>query len=140
MHDEISINLSNIYPLRFRIDQSLKDLDDPVDDRLLMDERNALFEYIDTEVFENLKTSGQLHLIGDLRMEIISCYKLIREYNRDQYFKSNHPKLLAKIQKQLENILKNLEVNYSFLPVNKKRRRKNTKSDDEESQEIMSSQ
>jgi hypothetical protein len=128
LHDEVSINLSNILPLRFRIEQSLEGLSDPVDEKLSMEDRKALFEYIDSEVFENLKNSGQLHFIRDLRMEIISCYKFIREYNRDQYFKFNHPKLLAKIQKQLESVLKNLEANYSFLPANKESKSRKAKS------------
>jgi len=139
LHDEISINLSNIFPLRFRIEQSLEGLSDPVDEKLSMEERNALFEHIDSEVFENLKNSGQLHFLSDLRMEIISCYKFIREYNRDQYFKLNHPKLLAKIQKQLESVLKNLEANYSFLPANKKSKRKKAKSNNGDSLEIKPS-
>jgi hypothetical protein len=139
LHDEISINLSNIFPLRFRIEHSLEGLSDPVDDNLSMDERHALFERIDSEVFENLKNSGQLHYISDMRMEILSCYKLIREYNRDQYFKLNHPKLLAKIQKQLESALRNLEDNYTYLPPHKKRKSKKAKSNSEDSLETASS-
>jgi len=139
LHDEISINLSNIFPLRFRIEHSLEGFSDPVDDKLSMDERNALFEHIDSEVFENLKNSGQLHFISDMRMEILSCYKLIREYNRDQYFKLNHPKLLAKIQKQLESALRNLEDNYTYLPPHKKSKSKKAKSNNGDSLETTSS-
>lgn len=139
LHDEISINLSNIFPLRFRIEHSLEDYSNPIDDKLSMDERKALFEHIDSEVFENLKNSGQLHLISDMRMEIISCYKLIREYNRDQYFKSNHSKLLAKIQKQLESALRNLEDNHTYLPPHKKRESKKAKSNHRDILETMSS-
>lgn len=139
LHDEISINLSNVFPLRFRIEHSLEGHSDIVDDKLTMEEREALFEHIDSEVFENLKNSGQLHLISDMRMEIISCYKLIREYNRDQYFKLNHSRLLAKIQKQLESILRNLEDNYTYLPSHKKSKSKKAKSKNGDFSEIMSS-
>ena len=139
LHDEISINLSNIFPLRFRIEHSLEGHNDPIDDELSMEERKALFEHIDSEVFENLKNTGQLHLISDMRMEIISCYKLIREYNRDQYFQLNHSKLLAKIQKQLESALRNLEDNYTYLPPHKKSKSKKAKSNNGDFPETMSS-
>ena len=139
LHDEISINLSNIFPLRFRIEHSLEGYSDPVDEKLSIEERKALFEHIDSEVFENIKNSGQLYLISDMRMEIISCYKFIREYNRDQYFKLNHSKLLVKIQKQLESALRNLEDNYTYLPPHKKRESKKVKSKNGDFSEIMSS-
>ena len=139
LHDEISINLSNIFPLRFRIEHSHAGHSDPLDDELPIEERKALFELIDSEVFENLKNSGQLHLIGDMRMEIISCYKLIKDYNRDQYFKLNHPKVLAKIQKQLESAQRNLEDNYTYLPPHKKSKSKKVKSNDGDSPETTSS-
>lgn len=67
--------------MRFRIEHSRAGYSDPLDDELPIEERKALFELIDSEVFENLKNSGQLRLIGDMRMEIISCYKLIKDCN-----------------------------------------------------------
>jgi len=128
LYDEININLSNIFPLRFRIKHSQAGDSDLLDGELSIEKREALFEHMESEVFENLKNSGKLHFIGNMRMETISCYQLIKEYNRDQYFKSTHSKLLAKIQKKLESIRRNLEDTYTYLPSHKKSSSKKEKS------------
>ena len=79
-------------------------------------DRQLLFEDIDTAVFDNMKTAGTLRWLGELRMEIISCYTLIKRYNRDQSFQENHPSLLSKIQTQLKHAQINLEDTFRFLP------------------------
>ena len=129
LHDEIDINLSTIVPLRYRIDKTLEPYSTEIRLGLSMEDRRALFEHIDTAVFEDIKNSGNLHWLDFMRMEIISCYRLIRTYNLDGSFEESHPKLLNEIQKHLERSQKNLEDHFHFLPHYTKRKKKKAESE-----------
>ena len=116
LHDEIDVNLSIIMPLRHRIEKTLEPYSTETRLGLSTQDRELLFENIDTTVFDNMKNAGNLRWLDSLRMEIISCYTLIKRYNRDQYFQESHPPLLSKIQTQLQHAQRNLEDTFSFLP------------------------
>ena len=123
LHDEININLSIIKPLRHRIETTLEPYSTEARLGLLEQDRQSLFELIDTTVFDNMKNSGNLRWLDSARPNIISCYTLIKRYNRDQYYQESHPSLLSKIYTQLQNAQKNLEDTFDFLPNYSKERR-----------------
>ena len=116
LHDEININLSIIKPLRHRIESTLEPYSTEARLGLLEQDRQSLFELIDTTVFDNIKNSGNLRWLDSTRTRIVSCYTLIKRYNRDQYYQENHPSLLGKIYTQLQQVQKNLEETFRFLP------------------------
>lgn len=116
LHDEIDINLSAIMPLRHRIEKTLEPYSTGVRLSLSPQDRQLLFEDIDTTVFDNMKNAGSLRWLDSMRMEIISCYILIKRYNRDQSFQEDHPSLLGKIHTQLNRAQKHLEETFDFLP------------------------
>jgi hypothetical protein len=116
LHDEININLSVIKPLRHRIESTLEPYSTEARLGLLEQDRQSLFEPIDTTVFDNIKNSGNLRWLGSTRPKIISCYTLIKRYNRDQSYQESHPSLLEKIYTQLRQVQKSLEENFRFLP------------------------
>ena len=74
------------------------------------------FELLETRVFDDMRSQGLLHLLEDMRMEIVPCYKLIRDYNLDREFKPNHPDMLATLHEWLEKRIKDLEAKFGFLP------------------------
>jgi len=110
LHDEILWNLNNIITLRFQISEWQKHIQ----------EKHTItpgpFELLDTRVFDDLKSRGQLHLLEDIRMDTIFCYKLIRDYNMDTEFQRNHLKLLSILNDCLDQVIKNLERKFKFLP------------------------
>jgi len=116
LHDEININLSIIKPLIHRIEKTLEPYSTEARLGLLAQDRQSLFEHIDTTVFDNIKNGGNLRWFDSTRSDIISCYTLIKRYNRDQSFQESHPPLLGKIHKQLQHAQRNLEVDFNFLP------------------------
>jgi len=133
LHDEININLSIIKPLRHRIETTLEPYSTEARLGLLEQDRQSLFEIIDTTVFDNIKNGGNLRWLNSTRTNIISCYTLIKRYNRDQYFLESHPSLLNKIYKQLQNVQKSLEETFHFLPnYNKDKVGTKAKYEDEE--------
>ena len=123
LHDEININLSIIKPLRHRIETTLEPYSTEARLGLLEQDRQSLFETIDTTVFDNIKNSGNLRWLDSTRTNIVSCYTLIKRYNRDQYYQESHPSLLSKIYTQCHNVQKNLEDTFDFLPNYSKERR-----------------
>jgi uncharacterized membrane protein len=116
LHDEIDINLSIIMPLRHRIEKTLEPYSTEIRLGLSPQDRQLLFESIDTTVFDNMKNAGNLRWLDTMRAEIISCYTLIKRYNGNQSFQESHPLLLSKIQTQLQRAQKNLEETFEFLP------------------------
>ena len=116
LHDEIDINLSLVMPLRHRIEKTLEPYSTEIRLGLSPQDRQLLFENIDTTVFDNMKNAGNLRWLGSMRIEIISCYTLIKRYNGNQSFQEGHPLLLSKIQTQLQRAQKNLEETFEFLP------------------------
>jgi len=116
LHDEIDINLSVVMPLRHRIEKTLEPYSTEIRLGLSAQDRQLLFENIDTTVFDNMKNAGNLRWLDSMRMEIISCYTLIKRYNSDQSFQESHPPLLSKIHTQLQHAQRNLEESFNFLP------------------------
>jgi hypothetical protein len=116
LHDEIDINLSIIMPLRHRIEETLEPYSTEIRFGLSEQDRRLLFESMDTAVFDNMKNIGNLRWLGSMRMDIISCYTLIKRYNSARSFQENHPSLLGQIHKQLQHAQINLEKTFSFLP------------------------
>lgn len=116
LHDEIDINLSIIVPLRHRIEKTLEPYSTEVRLGLTTQDRQLLFESLDTTVFDNMKNSGNLRWLDSIRIGIISCYTLIKRYNRDQSFQESHPPLLSEIQTNLRHVQRDLEDTFPFLP------------------------
>lgn len=116
LHDEIDINLSIIMPLRHRIEETLEPYSTEIRLGLSAQDRYLLFEKMDTTVFDNMKNAGNLRWLDSMRMEIISCYTLIKRYNSDQSFQESHPPLLREIHNKLQCAQRNLEKTFRFLP------------------------
>ena len=116
LHDEIDINISIIMPLRHRIDETIKPYSTEIRLGLSPEDRQLLFEKMDTTVFDNMKNAGNLRWLDSMRVEIISCYTLIKRYNSDQSFQESHPPLLSQIHKQLQLAQRDLEKAFHFLP------------------------
>lgn len=112
LHDEIHSNLTDIIRLRFQISERVRKDDDIM---VRLDEVLP-FQLIDTSVFDSMKNGGQLHWLEDIRMHIIFCYKLIKQYNQDATFQPYHLELLANIYDGLDKTLRELEAKFKFLP------------------------
>jgi len=111
LHDEIHWNLTHIIALRFKISEMLK----------YIDERGTVppeapFELIETRVFDDMRSRGQLNWLEDKRMDVIFCYSLISDYNMDRRFMSYHLELLATLNKRLDKAIRDLEAKFTFLP------------------------
>ena len=115
LHDEIYINFSIVAPLRALIKNTVETRGLTSTDDLSIDERRELYEQLDMAVFNRMKNSGQLYWLGDLRTDLISCYRLINLYDSDKHFKPNHFELLTNILEQLENTQRGLEDSFSFV-------------------------
>jgi hypothetical protein len=74
------------------------------------------FELLDTRVFDDMRSRGQLHLLDDIRMDVVFCYTLIRKYNMDRDYKPNHLDLLTELHKWLDKAIRDLEAKFKFLP------------------------
>jgi len=112
LHDEIHSNLTDILGLRFQISQKLKQESDIG----LISTQDQPFQLIDTAVFDSMKNGGQLHWLRDIRMHVIFCYKLIKQYNQDAAFKPYQLELLTTAYEGLKKAIRDLEKNFNFLP------------------------
>jgi len=112
LHDEIRSNMNDIARLRFQISERVRKDDDIM---VRLDEVLP-FQPIDTAVFDSMKNGGQLHWLEDMRMHVIFCYKLTKQYNQDATFKPYHLELLANIYEGLDKAIRDLEAKFRFLP------------------------
>lgn len=87
LHDEIHWNLIHIIMLRFRISERLRYIEEHC---VMPTEPEAPFELLDTRVFDDMRSRGQLHWLEDIRMNIIFCYEIIGDYNMDRRFEPYH--------------------------------------------------
>jgi hypothetical protein len=134
LHDEIDINLSMIKTLRHRIENTLEPYSTEFNLGLTAQDRNLLFENIDTTVFDNMKNAGNLRWLNMARRDVISCYTLIKHYNSAQRYQESHPQLLSKIITQLQRAQKKLEDTFEFLPFYTREKKVKVKSEIEEDQ------
>jgi len=111
LHDEIHWNLTNIIRLRFQISEMLK----YIDEHHTMPPE-APFELIETRVFDDMRSRGQLHWLENIRMDIIFCYQLTKDYNLDRGYKSYHLEILATLDERLEKTIRDMEAKFKFLP------------------------
>lgn len=112
LHDEIHWNLRPVITLRFDISEMLR----YIEEHHTAPSGPPPFELLDTRVFDDMRSQGQLHLLEDLRMDIVFCYTLIRKYNMDREYKPNHLKLLTELHKRLDKAIRALEAKFKFLP------------------------
>lgn len=113
IHDEIHWNLTHVITLRFRISERLRYIEEH---HVVPTEPEAPFELVDTRVFDDMRSRGQLYWLEDIRMDVISCYKVIRDYNMDRCFKTYHLEMLAKLHEWLDKAIRDLEAKFNFLP------------------------
>jgi len=132
LHDEIDINLSIIKPLRHRIENTLEPYSTEIRLGLSAQDRQLLFENIDTTVFDNMKNAGNLRWLDSTRQDIISCYTLIKRYNSDRSFQESHPPLLNTLYTQLQQVQRHLEKTFDFLPHYTKEKKDRAKQEIEE--------
>ena len=112
LHNEIHWNILSIIPLRLAISAQIK----------YMEEHNITpsgktpFQILETRVFNELRSQGQLHLFENLRMDAVLCYEVIDIYNRDKRFKPNHIEILATLYERLDKLIRDLEIKFNYLP------------------------
>ena len=113
LHNEIHWNLRPIITLRYSISDWLKRTEE---NHMIPPETEALYQLIETRVFDNMRSQGQLHWLEELRMDVVFCYSLIDTYNLDKCFKPEHLDLLTKLHERLDKIIRALEAKFKFLP------------------------
>jgi len=112
LHNEIHWNLRPIITLRFDISEMLR----YVDEHHVMPSEPAPFQLLETRVFDEMRSKGQLHLLESLRMDVVFCYGLIDMYNRDGCFKPKHLEILTMLYERLDKVIRSLEAKFKFLP------------------------
>jgi hypothetical protein len=112
LHDEIHWNLRPIITLRFAISERLRYQEEH---NVILTEE-APFQLLDSRVFQDMRSRGQLYLLENLRMDVVFCYTLIDMYNKDGRFKPKHLELLATLYEELDKAIRNLEAKFKFLP------------------------
>ena len=113
LHNEIHWNLRPIIMLRFDISEWSKRAEES---KLLPTQTEGLYRRIETRVFDDMRSRGQLHWLEELRMDVVFCYSLIDDYNLDRYFKPEHLKLLTELRERLDKAIRALEAKFNFLP------------------------
>jgi len=113
LHDEIHWNLRPIITLRFDISDWQKHVKEPT---TVSTATKVLFQPIQTRVFDDMRSRGQLHWLEELRMDVVFCYSLIDIYNLDRRFKTEHLELLTKLHERLDKTIRALESKFRFLP------------------------
>jgi len=122
LHDEIHWNLHPVITLRFGISEMAR----YIEEHHMTPSAPPPFELLDTRVFDDMRSRGQLHLLEDIRMDVVFCYILIRKYNMDREYKPNHLELLTELHKQLHKAIRDLEAKFEFLPRYVKQKDKST--------------
>ena len=115
LHNEIHWNLRPVITLRFNISEWSK-RSNGIFAETIGTEPEGLYRQLETRVFDDMRSRGQLHWLEELRMDVVSCYSLIDIYNQDRHFKSGHLELLADLYGRLDKAIRALEANFKFLP------------------------
>jgi len=113
LHNEIHWNLRPIITLRYNISEWLNRVKEA---RTISPEPEDLYQPIETRVFDDMRSRGQLHWLEELRMDIVFCYGLIDTYNLDRSFKHKHLELLMTLHDRLDKTIRALEAKFKFLP------------------------
>jgi len=113
LHNEIHWNLRPIITLRYHI----SDWSNRVkESNMIPTETEGLYRRIETRVFDDMRSRGQLHWLEELRTDVVFCYSLIDIYNLDRHFKPEHLELLTKLHEWLDKTIRALEAKFKFLP------------------------
>ena len=115
LHNEIHWNLRPIITLRFNISE-WSQRSNGIFIETIATEPEGLYRPLETRVFDDMRSRGQLHWLEELRMDVIFCYSLIDIYNLDRHFKPGHLELLADLYGRLDKAIRALEANFKFLP------------------------
>ena len=113
LHNEIHWNLRPIITVRYGISEWLNRV---TEDRTTSSKPEALYQPIETRVFDDMRSQGQLHWLEELRMDVVFCYGLIDTYNLDKSFKHKHLELLTTLHDRLDKTIRALEAKFEFLP------------------------
>lgn len=113
LHEEIHWNLRPVITLRFDISERIRHMEEH---STIPAGSKAPYQTLETRVFDDMRSHGQLHWLEELRMDIIFCYSLIDIYNREKGFKPKHLKLLTTLHERLMKVIKSLEAKFKFLP------------------------
>lgn len=116
LHDEIHWNLRPIIMLRFEISEWSK-RSNGIFIETIATEPEGLYRQLETRVFDDMRSRGQLHWLEALRMDVIFCYSLIDIYNQDRRYKPGHLELLTKLHEHLDKAIRALEAKFKFLPL-----------------------
>jgi len=116
LHNEIHWNLRPIITLRFNISEWSK-RSNSIFIETIATEPEGLYKPIETRVFDDMRSRGQLHWLEELRMDVVFCYSLIDIYNLDKHFKPEHLELLTKLYEHLDKAIRALEAKFKFLPL-----------------------
>lgn len=112
LHDEIHWNLRPVITLRFDISEMLG----YIEEHHTTPAGPHPFEFLDTRVFDDMRSRGQLHSLEDIRMDVYFSYTLIKKYNMDREYKPEHLELLTQLHERLDKVIRALEANFKFLP------------------------
>lgn len=115
LHNEIHWNLRPIITLRFNISEWSK-RSNSIFIETIATEPEGLYGQLETRVFDDMRSRGQLHWLEELRMDVIFCYSLIDIYNQDRHFKPKHLELLTNLYGCLDKAIRALEAKFKFLP------------------------
>jgi hypothetical protein len=116
LHNEIHWNLRPIITLRFNISEWSK-RSKGIFIETIATEPEGLYRQLETRVFDDMRSRGQLHWLEELRTDVIFCYSLIDIYNLDRHFKPEHLELLTKLHEHLDKAIRALEAKFKFLPL-----------------------
>ncbi len=113
LHNEIHWNLRPIITLRYDISEWLERAKES---NMIPTVTEGLYKRIETRVFDDMRSRGQLHLLEELRMDVFFCYSLMDIYNFDRHFKPERLELLTKLHERLDKTIRALEAKFKFLP------------------------
>jgi len=116
LHNEIHWNLTPIITLRFNISEWSK-RSNGIFIETVGTEPEGLYKPLETRVFDDIRSRGQLHWLEELRMDVVFCYTLVDIYNQDRRYKPEHLGLLTKLHEHLDKAIRALEAKFNFLPL-----------------------
>jgi uncharacterized membrane protein len=112
LYDELHYNLG-------RLNGTISD--DEIDSRIETSKGvvswNSVKELkLSTETFDGLLSSGQLYLLGEIRIDVIMWYQFAKDYNRNAYDPIAVEYMIDDLHNNLEELIIELESQFKFLP------------------------